>query len=74
MTETPNERTEVELPLIEQLKGLGWRHLKGDIEVPYVTERSTFREVLLAGRLREALTPSSATKVIGMLSAPLWRR
>jgi type I restriction enzyme R subunit len=55
MTETPNERTEVELTLIEQLKALEWQHLRGDIEVPYLTERSTFREVLLVGRLREAL-------------------
>jgi type I restriction enzyme R subunit len=51
----PDERTKVELPLVEQLKGMGWRHLEGDIDVPYLTERQSFREVLLKDRLMAAL-------------------
>ncbi len=51
----PNEYTEVEQPLIEQLKGLGWAHLPGDIDVPYLTERQSFREVLLLDRVKAAL-------------------
>jgi len=44
-----NEEQQVERPLIEQLKGMGWQHLPGDIDVPYLTERESFREVQ-AGR------------------------
>ncbi|MDP9357836.1 MAG: type I restriction endonuclease subunit R [Chloroflexota bacterium] len=51
----PSERTEVELPLIAQLVGMGWQHIEGDIDVPTFTERQTFREVLLTQRLREAV-------------------
>jgi len=54
-TAAPNERTHVELPLIEQLKTMGWQYIEGDIDVPDVTERTTFREVLLGGRLRDAV-------------------
>jgi type I restriction enzyme R subunit len=51
----PSEYTEVELPLIEQLRGIGWSFLPGKTEDPAATERTSFREVLLQGRLREAL-------------------
>ncbi len=50
-----SEEQQVELPLIEQLTGMGWQHLPGDIDVPYLTERESFREVLLRDRLRAAL-------------------
>ena len=49
------EHTQVELPFIQQLRALGWEHLEGDTGVPYLTEREDFRQVLLTGRLREAL-------------------
>ncbi len=52
---TPNEQTSVELPLIAQLQGLNWEYLAGDPDVPDFTERQSFREVLLTGRLRAAL-------------------
>lgn len=55
MADLPNEYTQVERPLIEQLRLMGWQHITGDTEVPDFTERSSFREVLLAGRLREKL-------------------
>jgi len=55
MSELPDEKTVVELPLVDQLKHMDWQHLEGDIDVPYLTERQSFREVLLMGRLREAL-------------------
>lgn len=55
MTSTDNEKTLVELPFIEQLKGLGWKHSRGDEDVPYLTGRDSFREILLKDRLREAI-------------------
>jgi type I restriction enzyme R subunit len=55
MIEPPEERTKVELPFLEQLNMLGWDYLPGDTEVPYLTERESFREVVLPGWLREAV-------------------
>jgi type I restriction enzyme R subunit len=55
VSQMDDERHAVELPLIEQLKGMGWQHLEGQTGVPYLTERQSFREVLLTGRLREAI-------------------
>ena len=55
MTQTPDEKTYVEIPFIEQLKAMGWEHLEGDIDVPYLTERESFRDVLLTDRLRKAV-------------------
>ena len=43
MAQTPDEKTYVEIPFIEQLKGLGRDHIEGDIDVPYLTERETLR-------------------------------
>ena len=45
----------VEGPLIEQLRTLGWSCLQGDAWEVGATERSSWREVVLDGRLREAL-------------------
>jgi hypothetical protein len=39
MPQTSDEKTYVEIPFIEQLKGVGWDHIEGDIDVPYLTER-----------------------------------
>ncbi len=55
MAQTPDEKTYVEIPFIEQLKAMGWDHIEGDIDVPYLTERESFRDVLLTGRLRKAI-------------------
>lgn len=46
----------VEKPFCEQLKSMGWEWLEGDTDVPELTDRTTFREVLLKGRLSAALT------------------
>lgn len=46
----------VEKPFCEQLKGMGWEWLEGDTDVPELTDRATFREVLLKGRLASALS------------------
>ncbi|HEY3446124.1 MAG TPA: type I restriction endonuclease, partial [Myxococcales bacterium] len=51
----PNEYTEVEEPFIRQLVGMGWNHLAGDMGVPALSERASFREVLLKNRLRDAM-------------------
>ena len=45
----------VEKPFCEQLKGMGWDWLEGDTDVPELTERENFREVLLKGRLAAAM-------------------
>ncbi len=49
------EYRKVEHPFIRQLQALGWDYLKGDTGVPYLTERESFRQVLLTDRLRDAL-------------------
>lgn len=54
MHDPPDERMKVELPFIEQLRGLEWNYLPGDTRVPYLTEQEPFREVLRLGPLREA--------------------
>ena len=45
----------VEKPFCEQLKAMGWQWLEGDTDVPELTERESFREVLLKERLAAAL-------------------
>jgi type I restriction enzyme R subunit len=50
-----DERTLVELPLIAQLEAMGWHHLEGDTDVPQLTERESFSQFLLRGRIREAV-------------------
>ncbi len=36
MAQAPDEKTYIEIPFIEQLKGMGWEHIEGDIDVPYL--------------------------------------
>ena len=55
MAQSPDEKTYVEIPFVEQLKAMGWEHIEGDIDVPYLTERESFRDVLLTDRLRRAI-------------------
>lgn len=57
-----NEYTEVEKPLIDQLQAMGWQWLEGDIDVPYLTDRETFKDVLLKKRLRQALARINVTE------------
>ncbi|MFC1202540.1 type I restriction endonuclease subunit R [Pasteurella multocida] len=45
----------VERPFCEQLQKMGWSWIEGDMDVAELTERENFREVLLKGRLAEAL-------------------
>ncbi|HCU53322.1 MAG TPA: restriction endonuclease subunit R [Gammaproteobacteria bacterium] len=45
----------VERPFCEQLQTMGWSWIEGDVDVAELTERESFREVLLKGRLVEAL-------------------
>ena len=45
----------VEWPGVEQLRALGWEHIQGTLWDPATTERESWREVILAGRLRAAL-------------------
>ena len=45
----------VERPFCEQLQKMGWSWIEGDVDVAEFTERENFREVLLKGRLAEAL-------------------
>jgi len=55
MSNNAPEYTSVEQPFIEQLQGLGWQYLGGDIDVPYLTGRQSFREVLLTERLKKVI-------------------
>lgn len=54
-TSTPTEWSEVERPLLLQLTLMGWQVVPGDIDVPELTERENFRQVILYRRLREAI-------------------
>lgn len=45
----------VERPFCEQLKAMGWEWLPGDTDVPELTERERFRDVLLKKRFAAAL-------------------
>jgi type I restriction enzyme R subunit len=45
----------VEKPFCAQLQTMGWQWLEGDTDVPELTERGSFREVLLKERLAAAL-------------------
>ncbi|MDF1597282.1 MAG: HsdR family type I site-specific deoxyribonuclease [Acidimicrobiia bacterium] len=45
----------VEWPAVQQLQALGWGHLSGDTWEPALTERESWRDVVLEGRLRAAL-------------------
>lgn len=45
----------VERPFCEQLQTMGWSWIEGDVDVPELTERESFREVFLNGRLATAL-------------------
>ena len=49
------EYSRVELPLVEQLRGMSWTHIEGSKSDPGVTGRTSFREVFLERRLRDAL-------------------
>ncbi len=52
----PNEYTEVELPLLRQLLAMGsWSHIEGSKTDPAVSERDSFRDVVLTSRLRDAI-------------------
>src|ERR1700691_4618426 len=55
MPALPTEYTEVELPLLEQLSAMKWSVLEGSKSDPSATERESFRETILSGRLRAAL-------------------
>jgi type I restriction enzyme R subunit len=45
----------VERPFCQQLQVMGWQWLEGDKDVPELTERGSFREVLLKQRLADAI-------------------
>lgn len=45
----------VERPFCKQLQTMGWSWIEGDVDVPELTERDTFRDIFLAGRLAAAL-------------------
>jgi type I restriction enzyme R subunit len=49
------EQQFTEQPFLDQLSGLGWKVVTGNLDEPSVTGRSSFKEVILAGDLRKAL-------------------
>jgi type I restriction enzyme R subunit len=51
----PNEYTEVELPLLRQLTAMKWSHIEGSKWEPSMSDRESFRDVVLSGHLRAAL-------------------
>ena len=65
------EYSRVELPLVQQLKGLGWSHVEGSKSDPGMTGRGSFREVFLEGRLRDC---AEADQPRSRLASPGWMR
>ena len=51
-TSNPTEWSEVERPLLLHLARMGWHYMLGDNDVPELTERKNFRQVLPYGRHR----------------------
>jgi type I restriction enzyme R subunit len=49
------EFTTVESPFIDQLVGMGWKAVTGNLDHPLVTGRESFREVLIKPDLRKAI-------------------
>src|SRR5689334_16222545 len=49
------EYTKAEKPLLDQLAKMGWKTITGSLDYPSATGREGFREVILAGDLRQAL-------------------
>ncbi|HQF54514.1 MAG TPA: type I restriction endonuclease subunit R [Fibrobacteria bacterium] len=49
------ELEEVEKTFVEQLAGLKWHHVHGDLDVPSITGRTSFNEVVQESVLRERL-------------------
>lgn len=45
----------VEKPFCQQLRAMGWEWIEGDPDLPETTERTSSREVILRGRLTNAL-------------------
>lgn len=45
----------VERPFCEQLRAMGWTWIEGDVDVPELTERASFRDVFLRDRLAAAI-------------------
>lgn len=52
---TGAEWATVESPLIDQLVGMGWKFVTGNLDHPSATGRESFREVLVIDDLRKAL-------------------
>ncbi|MGK7930979.1 MAG: type I restriction endonuclease subunit R [Microcystaceae cyanobacterium] len=44
-----------EKPTLDQLQQMNWQYIEEDIDNPAITERETFKQVLLKDRLRKAL-------------------
>ena len=53
----------VERAFCEQLRAMGWQWIEGDTDIPDFTERPSFREVFLKGRLVAALGSSTCGAV-----------
>ena len=49
------ELDEVERPFVEQLRGMGWRHVEGSLDRPADTGRASFTEVIHEATLRRQL-------------------
>ena len=49
------ELKDVEQPFVEQLNGLGWIHIEGDLDNPAITGRTSFAEVIQESALRQQL-------------------
>lgn len=49
------ELDDVEQPFVAQLQGMGWTHIEGNLDIPAVTGRNNFAEVIQEAQLSERL-------------------
>jgi len=45
---------------------MGWNYIEGDIDAPYLSERESFCDVLLTGRLRKVVNRETPVWLIFM--------
>lgn len=64
----------VESPFVDQLIGIGWKPIAGNLDPPSETERETFRKVLASLTLRKAVERTNQRDGSGRSVIAAWAR
>ena len=60
------ELVTVEKPFVEQLVGMGWRYIEGDLDTPAATGRTSFAQVVQEAALRRQIHALNLREVDGV--------